>query len=1045
MTLSPMYHQDPAKLHIGTLPCTAYSIPYPTKAAAKADLRADSAYFLSLCGAWDFHFYQSLAQVPNLTETLDRSDFETIDVPRSWQTVLGRGYDVPNYTNIGYPFPLDPPFVPLDTPCAVYAREVDLPSSALAGDLQLHFEGVESCFYLYVNGKFAAYSQVSHTTTAIDLKPYVHQGKNTLCVLVLKWCDGSYLEDQDMWRMAGIFREVYLLCRQPNRITDYFVTTPIAPDFASAKVDVKLSVNAPCAVECLLEDAQGNTVGEVWVDAKAGETCVQLEVKQPHLWSDEDPYLYALYLHCGNEWIKVDVGVRSIQRRGDVLYLNGQKIKFKGVNRHDSHPELGHATPYEHMLADLLLLKAHNVNMVRTSHYPNDPRLYTLCDRLGIYVVDEADIETHGFIDQPKRKGLHVRNTEDGTVFTPYADQSEGEHENWSYLSDHPDWTQAYVDRADRMFGRDKNHPSIVFWSLGNESGFGQNQRAMAEYLRARDNTRIVHYEGAHNGYTGSIAEMVRYSDIKSHMYLSPDDCEAYCRDKKIADKRPLYLCEYAHAMGNGPGDLKEYWDLIYKYDCFAGGCVWEYCDHTVAVKQADGSVRYTYGGDFGDTPNDGNFCVDGLVYPDRRVGSGMKEYKQVIAPIAFEAVDLANGKIRLISRRTFTKTDDLRLHYTVEQDGKTVQQGEASCTVAPRASRTVTLPIDTKTLCGNCYLNLFVTYAADTAWAKAGDEVCHCQFALVTAEKQYAPAGNCLLSTPVATETDNAFVITAGNSTYTVDRVRGLVTSILSNGREYLAEPLRPNIWRAPTDNDRNVRNHWAWRGIGDDMQIQCYRTAMEQGETDVAVYADLSIGTRRHVPHVYLNVTYRFTAQGMTVSCHAQMRRNLDEIPRFGFEAVLTADFEQLSYFGMGPSDAYADKCNDARVGWWSTTVSDNYEHPIKPQESGSHAKTKWVKVDHLAGQGLLACAKGEMSVNACHYSLTDLTRIGHDYDLARRAETYLYLDARMAGIGSHSCGPQLKDIYKVKDLELDFTFTLHPSFDANSDPFAAYALDQ
>ncbi len=1045
MKLSPSYHQDPKSLHIGTLSPRAYLIPYQSKDAAKADQRADSAYFLSLCGEWDFHYYQTLACVPDLTQGVDTSDFEKIDVPRSWQTVLGRGYDVPNYTNIGYPFPLDPPYVPDDTPCAVYARSVYLGEELLEKkEIQLHFEGVESCFYLYINGKFAAYSQVSHTTSIIDIKPFVHAGKNDIKVLVLKWCDGSYLEDQDMWRMSGIFREVYLLCREKAHISDLFVTTPLSPDFACATVHVRLTATAAAPIECILQDANGAVLSELWVDAKAGENEFDLSIAAPHLWSDEDPYLYRLYLHLGCEWIGCDVGVRKIERRADVLYLNGKKIKFKGVNRHDSHPMLGHATPYAHILQDLLLLKAHNVNMIRTSHYPNDPRLYALCDRLGLYIVDESDIETHGFIDTPIQKGLQLQEGTDGVTFTRPADQETDTHTSWSYLSDHPDWTQAYVDRANQMFQRDKNHPCILFWSLGNESGFGQNQRAMAEFLRANDDTRIIHYEGAHNDYTGSIAEMARYSDIKSHMYLWPKDCEKYCADKKIADKRPLFLCEYSHAMGNGPGDLKEYWDLIYKYDCFAGGCVWEYCDHSVAQVQKDGSIRYTYGGDFDDRPNDGNFCVDGLVMPDRTIGSGMKEYKEVIAPITFEAVDLAKGKIRLISRRAFTKTDDLKLRFTIECDGAIVCEGEAPCTVAPASSRTITLPYDLSALRGNCYLNLFVTYANATLWAKAGDEVCHHQFALETAKKSYTAPNNLFLTSVDALQTEHEFCITVGKTVYTVSRQNGLITSIVSGGKEYLCAPLRPVIWRAPTDNDRWVKNHWRNVGMSADMQIKCYRTALKQDGPDLICTADLSLGARRCVPLVYLNITYRFTANGLYVDCHTQLRNELGGLPRFGFEAALTEGFEGLSYFGMGDTDAYQDKCISARMGLWNTTVSQNYEHAVKPQESGSHAKTKWVCVSHLAGQGLLATAKGEMSFNACHYSLADLTETEHDYDLPYRPETYLYLDAKMSGIGSHSCGPVLKDEYKVIEPAFDFSFALHPSFDANSDAFALYATD-
>jgi len=578
------YHKDLSVLHVGCEAPRAYFIPYHSEDAARADNRASSRYFKSLCGEWKFRFFPSVAELCGLTEeelTADGAD--TLSVPMNWQMETERGYDAPQYTNVNYPFPVNPPHVPAENPCGLYEREFTLPEwAAREKAVYLNFEGVDSCFYLWVNGTFAAYSQVSHMTSEIDITALVRPGKNALRVLVLKWCDGSYLEDQDMWRLSGIFREVYLLYRDKACIRDVFVRTSLSDDFSTGSFRLEIDKTGEVPVRMKLLDPAGTVVAE-----GPAEDNTVIGLSDVFLWSDERPDLYTLLLYAGSEVLRFGCGLRRVEVKNRTVLINGKKVKAKGVNRHDSHPLLGHATPYSHMERDLLLLKAHNVNMVRTSHYPNDPRFLTLCDRLGLYVCDEADLETHGM-----------------------------SADNWDRLTDSEDWTEAYLDRAQRMLERDKNHPSIIMWSVGNESGVGQNHRAMAEYYKKRDGSRLVHSEDISRRLSRNFTaedEATRkdvvcdYIDIDSRMYPTLDDCLTnYIYNKNAA--HPLFLCEYSHAMGNSPGDLRAYWDAIRAHDEFFGGCVWEYTDHSVAVTAPGGVDKYqhpayTYGGDFGTPP----------------------------------------------------------------------------------------------------------------------------------------------------------------------------------------------------------------------------------------------------------------------------------------------------------------------------------------------------------------------------------------------------------------------------------------------------------
>ncbi len=1010
----PNDHIDPQILHVGCEAPRAYFIPYPDRASALADNRDASVFFQSLCGVWDFLFCASPADLPDMTAPdFSRAGMDKLPVPMNWQMALGRGYDVPNYTNVTYPIPVNPPRVPKDNPCGLYVRDVTVPACMDGKQIYLNFEGVDSAFYLWVNDTFVGYSQVSHATSEFCITEYAHIGKNTVKVLVLKWSDGTYLEDQDMWRMSGIFREVYLLYREPVHLRDVFVKTALSEDFATATIRAELSLTGAARVDWCLCAPDG---AELFAGSEhlAGQSTLALPpLANPALWSDETPTLYTLLLTIGAETAALSVGVRKVEIRGRVIHINGQKVKVHGVNRHDSHPLLGHATPTDHMERDVMLLKANNINMVRASHYPNAPRFLSLCDKYGLYVCDEADLETHG---------MQPRNA----------------------LSDDPAWERAYLDRAAQMLERDKNHPCVIFWSLGNESGLGRNHAAMTTYIRARDNSRIVHYEGANLARPAEGVDVPNgnhrtdVTDVESRMYASPAACEAYCKDPKTT--QPFFLCEYSHAMGNGPGDLAVYQQLMDAYDCFFGGCVWEFTDHSVAVGDRYGNPDYTYGGDFGDTPNDKNFCVDGLVYPDRTPHTGLAELRQVALPIAV-CEGARFGEYIVRSKRHFASLADFSLVWWVEADGQPRYSGIVpTLDIPPQESRTYALlgeqAAEIAALRGTVTLNLSVRYAVARPWAAIGTEAGSFQMCLRDDRDRTIPPRPALHPMTLC-ESETAITVTCGESRYTIDKTQGVITSVCDNGEELLAAPIVPYLWRAPTDNDRKVRRLWQAHGF-DRATCTC-RTCrlLSHDQTRVAVQAALS---QDEIAEVTL--TYHITAQGLRISCNVHQNPRDSEVflPRFGLRLSMPEGAEQLRYFGYGPMESYADKRLAARLGEFGTTVTANYEPYIFPQENGAHADCGWARVTTVAGHGLLFTSDAPFSFSASHFSPEQLTAATHRHLCRAEAQTTVILDYRQSGIGSHSCGPALDPALRLSETDFSFTMYVRPLFTAGADGYRA-----
>lgn len=998
----PKVWENPAVLHLNREPARAAFVPYADAVAAASGKRGRSPFYRTLNGNWAFRYYASVRDVkePFYEQEADVRTWDRLLVPSCWQL---NGYDQLHYTNLNYPIPCDPPFVPDDNPAGAYVRDFVVPESWAGKRTHVVFEGVNSCFYLWVNGRFVGYSQGSRVPAEFDLSAYAKPGANRIAVLVLKWCDGTYIEDQDCWRYSGIFRDVYLLAREEKRVRDLFLKQELSDDYAQATLRAEIET-AGGAVPTKLElrDAEGTVVasGEGLIDGK-GE--IALSVANPTLWNAERPYLYKLFAQAGAETICQSVGFRRVDVKDAVFRINGVAVKLKGVNRHDSHPKLGQTIPLNHMIRDLKLMKRHNVNAIRASHYPNDPRFLDLCDEYGFYVVDEADLEAHGMGSAEfwKEGALHK-------------------------LTRHPDWREAFVDRAVRMVERDKNRACVVVWSMGNESGYGDNHIAMQEWTRERDPSRPVHYEGAAAGYKGS--ENTASLDMESRMYASVEEVRNYGAD--ASKTKPLFLCEYSHAMGNGPGDLQEYWDAFYAYPNLMGGCVWEWTDHGIATQAEDGTPFFAYGGDFGEKPHDGNFCIDGLVSPDRKPHVGLLELKQVIAPVTIEAVDVAKGKYLVRNRYDFTDLSGVYLHWKLEDNkGVILKQGRVSDLSAGAHDAQPIEVAEAAAYEEGGILTFSARQKDETGWADAGYELGFAQFEL------HARGGKALwvkMPAVAATEADDTLVLEGEDFRHVFDLRRGTLAGLSKHGVEMLASPAAFSIWRAPTDNDMHVKRKWIDEGYDRAaMKIyDCAWTRTNESEVEVSVRFSLGGYTRR--PILTGDAIWRFDGMGAAkLAVSVEVREELVFLPRFGLKLEMPAGAEEIEYAGFGPRESYADKRRSAKKGVYLTTVDELFENYIRPQENGSRYGTEWMIASNEMGMGLRFESRNAFSFNASRYSPEELTAKTHDYRLRKSETTFLHLDYRMSGVGSNSCGPELLPQYRLGEKSFAFDLSIRPVF--------------
>ncbi|MBQ6020059.1 MAG: DUF4981 domain-containing protein [Clostridia bacterium] len=1003
MTL-PNYYENTEILHFNAEPPRAYYIPYANRQEADCGDRACSSYFTDLCGKWKFLYFPSVKEIDCAfyAEDFDSESLPSVPVPGCMQ-LYECCPDKPLYSNLKYPFPTDPPYVPDENPCAAFIREIDITEEMLKREQYIVFEGVSSCFYLWVNGSFVGYSQVSHCTSEFSLSRFLRQGKNTITVLVLKWCDGSYLEDQDFFRLSGIFREVYLLSRCKNRIDDFQITQAFAGERISASLRIRMKRSAAAQVRYRLLSPAFDIISSGATDQT--DFSIDIPRENMYLWSDESPLLYSLYLECGDETIKSCVALCEKKINNGKLLLNGKPVRLRGINRHDS-TENGYVVSVADMHRDLSLLKKANVNTIRTSHYPNDPRFVELCERYGFYLVDEADLETHGM-------GFNT--------------DSDWDWMRWSLLSSLPSWKNAYVDRASRLYERDKNSGCVIMWSLGNESGCGVNHRAMREYIKSKDPSAVVHYENAHLAFK-AVPEGEDFSDIsdvESRMYADVNYIESYLNNP--AYKKPFFMCEYVCSMSTG--DVYDYWRFADEYDHFCGGCIWEFADHAVCIPDKNGRKRYYYGGDFGDFPNDGICCIDGLVFPDRSLRPGYYDMKKVYEPFRgrFE-----NGYLHLKNIRSFTAFDDLYLSWQVTCGAEIVKEGTVDLSgIAPGEEKSFCLFHPEQIQIGeNCFLTARICRKEDSPWARAGEEIGFLQYELTGyCQVERAKAEN----NKITTEEDDRFVrIICGVNEYVFDKVYGRIDSIQRNGSELLTMPQRFTIWRAPCYNrgsaDAWIANHF------DHIRQKTYACSVQCEENEVTISCDISLCAPSNPPVVRMRAEYIFSSDGcFTISVQGTVRENAPVLPRLGIEFSLKKEYDKIRYFGLGGTgETYPDRYKAARFGEYELSAEDNFIHYIRPQENGAHDKTRRVDVGRMNGPGLRATridAEREFSFNASRFSSEQTAATKHDFELIPEERTILTVDWRQNAISENRLLEHSGNRRLLDDKQFSFGFAFEP----------------
>ena len=1034
-----MKHNDwenPHVVGINKLPAHPVRCPYNTVAEALTDRYTDSANYQDLNGEWAFQLCPNPDAVPDgfYQDGFDNGAWESIPVPSNWTL---QGYDKPIYTNVKMPIPTNPPFVPQeDNPTGLYRRTFEIPEGWADKRVVLHFGGVESAFYLWVNGEKVGYSQGSRLPAEFDITDYIQVGANNVAVQVIRWSDGSYLEDQDHWWMAGIYREVYLYATPKVYLADFFAHTTFDDAFKDATLHVQAKLDTVDVgdiavgeagkwralkghqVTLHLFDSDGQTVFEprsyTAEPKQEKQTTLKFRqnIAQPAQWSAESPTLYTIVLSLENpdgetiETVSHKIGFRQVEIRGRELLVNGKAVLLKGVNRHEHDDTHGKTVSEASMIADIKLMKQFNINAVRNSHYPMDRRWYELCDEYGLYMIDEANIETHAVYD---------------------------------LLSNDPDWTYAFVERGKRMVERTKNHASIILWSLGNESGYGPNHDALAGWIRGTDPTRPLHYEGAISRWNGEDWEHGELStDIVCPMYPMVHEITDYGEDQ--SGKRPLIMCEYAHSMGNSTGNLKEYWDAIESLHGLQGGFIWDWVDQGLRRVAENGKEYWAYGGDFGDEVNDQNFCINGLIWPDRRPHPAMYEYKKILQPVAVDAVDLAAGEIRITNKNWFTDLSGLAISWTISADGAPVQEGQIEpLPIPPGTSDTLCLPYQRSTTPATEYLlTIRFHLQENTPWAEQGHEVAWAQFELpwpsvstnITEEQEMLPLN--------LHQTETIVQITGVNFLIEFDKTAGCISRWQYQDVDLFRSGPLLNVWRAPTDNDlaviwpESARMAFQWQQVGLDRLEPTVRPLTVESVNRSTVVISISSEWGATDENAGLIHHHQYTVLGNgDIQIHNQIECNLElvTLPRVGLTMTMPSGFEEVRWFGRGPHENYRDRNAGAAVGLYKQTVDELYEPYIYPQEHGNRTDLRWLKVLNEDGVGLIAKAMPLMEASVSHYAAADLAASTHTYQLTRLDETIVNLDLMQCGLGGASCGPMTLERYWVKPGQFVFDVVLSP----------------
>jgi beta-galactosidase len=991
----PEWNNNPEIFQLNRMEAHATLMPYYTvEEALKAD-RTASDFYLSLNGSWKFSFAENPdKRIKNFYETgFDCSNWADIKVPGHWQL---QGYDYPQYTNVRYPWhgkeDIMPPFAPVKyNPVGSYVRSFTIPEGWKGQPVYINFQGVESAFYVWVNGDLVGYSEDTFTPAEFDLTPYLVEGENKLAVEVYRWCDASWLEDQDFWRLSGIFRDVYLYSTPEAHIYDFSVVTELDGNLENADLKVRAKVInyfeknlGSLSVEGMLYDKEGKPVFTEPLAMEGpldGTYSLNLEgskfVKKPLKWSAEYPNLYTLVLSLkdadGNllETESCKVGFRKFEIEDGLMKINGKRIVFKGTNRHEFQCDKGRAIDYEDMVADIKIMKAFNINAVRTSHYPNNPIWYELCDEYGLYVIDETNLETHGT--------------------WVYGQKEEG----WTVPGSKPEWTENVLDRCNSMVQRDKNHPSIVIWSLGNESWGGTNFLKMHDYIKAQDPTRVIHYEGIFHDRSSHMA-----SEIESHMYSKVEVLENYARN--VAGK-PFILCEYTHSMGNSNGNLFKYCELFDAYPILQGGFIWDWLDQAIRTKTPDGVEYFAYGGDFGDTPNDGNFSGNGIVFADRSLTPKIYEVKKCYQNVKFEAEDLREGKIRIHNKFLFTNLKEYAFICHIDKNGETVMEGTLDIDVEPGTSETIKLDYALPHRCcreDEYVLTLSLRLKKATDWAPKGHEIAFEQFILpqegrvIEHENDDYPE--------VQVEEEATFLRVKGQDFEVVfNKADGNLEAYSFRGQELIKEAPAPNFWRAYTDNDKGnkLQERCAtWREAGKNRELRSI--AVKTGTNTVEFCAEYILPTT--VTSVCI-VNYIVYGDGSIVVKEDLMPGDrLPEIPEVGMLLQMDKAFENLTWYGKGPHENHWDRATGAKLGIHSGKVEEQFVPYLRPQECGNKTEVRWALLTNEKGIGLKISGLPTVELNALPYTPWELEAHDHPYKLPQSDKVVVRINYKQMGVG-------------------------------------------
>ena len=993
---------------INRMPARAHFLTFQSKEKALLNNNRYTHAFKNLNGVWKFMFLDAPEYSPEgfFNSDFDVTKMDDITVPGNWQL---QGYGKMHYSDLWYNFPINPPYVPTENPTGIYKRTFFVEESYRDKKIIIRFCGVDSAYHLWINGKEVGYSKVARNESEFDITDIIRVGEeNDVTVRVYQWSDGTYLEDQDMWWESGIFRDVELIGVPKDGIYDYKVIADLDDEYKNGifKVEAFLRTTKEVNVTFELVDAGENTVFTKTVVAKEGKACIDEVIADVNHWTAETPYLYKLFMTVEDdgqivEVIPQNVGFRNIRLNGETFLVNGVAIKFKGVNRHDYSPQNGRVVSREEIEKDIILMKQFNINAIRTSHYPNSYYLYDLCDEYGMYLIAETDLECHGF-------------------------ELTGDYK---WITDDPSWELAYVSRMTRMIERDKNHPAIIFWSLGNESAFGCNFRKMTDVAHEMDPTRLVHYEGDFD---------VESADVYSTMYTWIENPKKPYLMKDIIEKskKPHVHCEYCHAMGNGPGNLKDYQDLVYAHDKLQGGFVWEWFDHGIESFTESGEKYYRYGGDFGDDPSNKDFCIDGLIMPDRTPSPGLYEYKKVIEPITTTAVDIQKGIINLLSRYDFANLDRFNLVYKVMEDDVILQTGfMAVPSIEARANKDITLPYDLSAIKvkpgAHYYVNISYQLREDTNYASSGHELATAQFELPLYKEGIVVRPEGILNVE---KEHTTLHVKGANFSLDFNLVNGNLMNIVRDGMQVLSKGPRLTLWRAPISNDMEIIDklkkvyflHLEHEVV---MNIDYH---MEGNILKVEV--DTINSTTNSAWHFKTKYVYTVCPSGdilIDVEGTPSGRVDLapDMLPRIGVSMHLDKSMEHVRYFGMGPGENYADSKEAAQMGLYANTVDGLFTNYVIPQENGNHMGCKWVSMTNDRGMGLLASTEGDFNFSASWYEDKDLDDAKHTCDLVKRDYIVFNVDYKQNALGTNSCGQWQLDKYRAKFEDFKLSFRLTP----------------